>query len=277
MPEATGGTGAVIDLRSVAVRREGRTILGPLDWTVAPGERWALIGPNGSGKTTLLQVASTWLWPSSGSVAILGSAMGAVDARELRRHIGYAGSGLERAIPDDLPAIDVVMTARHGALAPWWHRYTTEDRDRAMAGLERFGVGELASRPFGVLSTGERRRVQIARALLPEPRLLLLDEPGSGLDLGARETLVEDLEALAGDPALEAIVIVSHHLEEIPRGFGHALVLASGLAVGAGPIGEVLTSRILSEAFGRPLVVEASGGRFFGRAARPARTSREPG
>jgi len=264
----TPGDEAVLRLDGVTVRRSGRSILGPLDWAVGRGERWVVFGPNGSGKTTLLQVASTYLWPSSGEVRVLGARIGDVDARELRERIGYAGSGLERAIGDDIDALDVVMTARHAALAPWWHRYSEADRDRAGRLLERLGVGDLASRAFGTLSTGERRRVQIARALMPDPSLLLLDEPGAGLDLGARESLVEDLAALAADPALAAIVLVSHHVEEIPAGFGHALVLGSGRAVASGPIAGALASEPLSAAFGRPLAVEHVDGRITARGVR---------
>lgn len=260
----------VLKLRGVTVRRAGRTILGPIDWTVRAGERWVVFGPNGSGKTTVLQVASTYLWPSTGSVEVLGETIGTVDARRLRETIGYAGSGLERAISDDVMALDVVMTARHAALAPWWHRYTDADRARATGLLERLGIGAFAERSFGTLSTGERRRVQIARALMPDPRLLLLDEPGAGLDLGARETLLVDLATLARDPALAAIVLVSHHVEEVPAGFGHGLVLAAGCAVAAGPIEMALASGPLSAAFGRPLVVERVAGRFAARGAEPA-------
>ncbi len=257
--------GDVLTLDGVAVRRSGREILGPIDWSVREGERWVVFGPNGSGKTTLLQVASTYLWPSSGTVTILGERIGAVDARQLRERIGYAGSGLERVLSDDVTALDLVMTARHAALGPWWHRYTRGDRERASGLLARLGVGQLADRAFGTLSTGERRRVQIARALMPDPRLLLLDEPGAGLDLGARESLIEDLATLAGDPSLRAIVLVSHHVEEIPAGFEHALVLGSGCAVAAGPIATALASGPLTTAFGRPLVVERANGRFTAR------------
>ncbi|MCI0583885.1 MAG: ATP-binding cassette domain-containing protein [Chloroflexi bacterium] len=262
------GGAEVLGLDSVTVRRSGRPMLGPLSWTVNAGERWVVFGPNGSGKTTLLQVASTYLWPSTGEVRVLGARIGDIDARQLRETIGYAGSALERAIGDDIEALDVVMTARHAALAPWWHRYTEADRDRAAGLLERLGVGSFSSRTFGTLSTGERRRVQIARALMPDPRLLLLDEPGAGLDLGARESLVEDLAALAGDPALAAIVLVSHHVEEIPTGFGHALVLGSGRAVSSGPLRTALASEPLSAAFGRPLAVEHLDGRITARGVR---------
>lgn len=266
MPDSS----AVLDLAGVTVRRSGRTILGPLDWRVERGERWAVIGPNGSGKTTLLHVCSTYLWPSTGSVSVLGKRIGEVDARTLRESIGYAGSRLETQIPDEITALDVVVTARHAALAPWWHRTTPEDRDRGRALLARLGVEAFAERAFGLLSTGERRRVQIARALMPDPALLLLDEPGAGLDIGAREALIDDLERLARDPSLAAIVLVSHHLEEIPLGFGWALVLGAGQAVAAGPIDGALTSDALSAAFERPLVVAHAGGRFTARGGRVA-------
>jgi len=259
----------VIELRGVSVRRGARTILGPLDWTVRHGERWVIVGPNGAGKTTLVQVASTYLWPTTGSVAILGSEIGTIDARTLREKIGYAGSALERAISDEVTALEVVMTARHAALGPWWHRYTDGDRARARSLLDRLGVGDLADHTMGILSTGERRRVQIGRALMPEPRLLILDEPAAGLDLGAREALIAALDSLAADPGLAAIVLVSHHLEEIPASFGSALVLGSGRAVASGPIAEVLASGPLSEAYGLPLVVERREGRYTARGTPP--------
>ena len=257
--------GAVLDLREVSVRRGGRTILGPLDWSVADGERWAIVGPNGAGKTTLLQVASTYLWPTSGSVRVLGRTIGEVDARTLRESIGYAGSGLERVIDDAVSAQDLVMTARHAALGPWWHRYTDEDRERARSLLDRLGVLAFAASPMGILSTGERRRVQIARALMPDPALLILDEPAAGLDLGAREALIATLDDLAADPALRAIVLVSHHLEEIPAGFGHALVIGEGRAIATGPIDLALAAGPLGEAFRLPLQVERREGRFTAR------------
>ncbi len=258
---------SVIAMEGVSVRRGGRTILGPLDWTVRHGERWAVVGPNGAGKTTLAQVASTYLWPTTGRVSVLGREIGAVDSRTLRESIGYAGSALERAIPDEVTALEVVMTARHAALGPWWHRYTDDDRDRARALLGRLGVAALADASMGILSTGERRRVQIARALMPEPPLLILDEPAAGLDLGAREALIAALGNLAADPALAAIVLVSHHLEEIPAGFRSALVLGGGHIVAAGEIGVALASEPLSQAFGLPLKVEQRDGRFTARGA----------
>ena len=252
----------ILRLTGVSVRRSGRTILGPLDWSVASGERWVVIGPNGSGKTTLAQVASTYLWPTTGLVEVLGGMIGRVDARELRRRIGYAGAGLEAAIDPSLSALDVVVTARHAALGPWWHTFTDADRLRAHRLLDEIGAGGLADRPFGLLSTGERRRVQIARALMPDPDVLILDEPGSSLDLGARETLVRDLARLADQPRPAAIVLVTHHLEEIPRGFEQALVLGAGRAIAAGPIRDSLTGPTLSAAFGLPIEVAVRAGRF---------------
>jgi iron complex transport system ATP-binding protein len=252
----------ILRLSGVSVRRGGRTLLGPIDWSIASGDRWVVIGPNGSGKTTLVHVASTYLWPTSGTVEVLGETIGRVDARELRRRVGYAGAGLEAAIDPALTALDVVVTARHAALGPWWHTYSDADRARAAELLSAIGVGELAGRAFGQLSTGERRRVQIARSLMPAPDLLILDEPGASLDLGAREALVRDLAGLAAAPTPSAIVLVTHHVEEIPAGFGHALVLSAGRAVAAGPIDDTLTGPVISEAFGLPISVERTNGRF---------------
>jgi len=257
-----GAAGPVIALAGVSVRRAGRTILGPIDWTVGTGERWVVIGPNGSGKTTLAQVASTNLWPSTGTVEVLGSIIGRIDARELRRRIGYASAIQEATFDPALSARDVVMTARHGALAPWWHAFDEADRTQAQSLLDRLGVGPLSDRPVGLLSTGERRRVQIARALMPDPELLILDEPAAGLDVGARETLVADLGRLAAMARPTAIVLVTHHVEEIPAGFGHALVLGAGRIAGAGSIDDVLGGPAPAAAFGVPLRIDRRDGRY---------------
>jgi len=257
----------IVRLSGVAVHRSGATILGPVDWTIHRGERWALLGPNGSGKTTLLQVAATVLWPSAGSVEVLGQRLGAVDARELRRRVGYASPALAMQMDPSLTAVELVMTARDAALAPWWHEYGEADRARAREMLDRLAVGELADRRFGTLSTGERQRVQIARALLPDPDLLLLDEPAAGLDLGAREALVASLGELAGAIRPAAVVLVTHHVEEIPAGTTHALLLRGGRSVSAGPVATALTATGLSEAFGMALRLDAGDdGRFHARA-----------
>jgi iron complex transport system ATP-binding protein len=260
-----GAEPPVLDLAGVSVIRGGRTILGPLDWTVRPGERWAVLGPNGSGKSTLLSIASTYLWPSRGTVRVLGAQLGDVDARELRRSIGYVAAFLAAQIDGDLAAIDVVMTARHAALAPWWHDFSAEDRARAAQLLDLMGCGGLADRTFATLSSGERQRLLIARTLMTQPSLVLLDEPAAGLDLGAREGLVARLTALAAAPVPAAMVLVTHHVEEIPAGFTHALVLAGGRAVVCGPIADAITADALTTAYGLPLEVDHRRGRFSAR------------
>ena len=257
----------VLRLDGVGVRRSGRWILSSIDWTVAAGDRWVVVGPNGAGKTTLLAVASTYLWPTSGTVQVLGEAVGRVDARELRRRLGYVSAALDERVDGDLPALEVVLSARDAALAPWWSRFDERDRERARAGLDRMGCADLAERTFGTLSSGERRRVAIARTLMTEPDLLLLDEPAAGLDLGAREALVERLAAVAAEPSPAAIVLVTHHLEEIPAGFTHALVLAGGRSIAAGPIGAALSAEALTAAYGLPLRLVTVDGRYHaGRA-----------
>ena len=250
------------------VRRAGRTILGPLDWSVRDGERWVVLGPNGSGKTTLLATIGLSFWPTAGSVDVLGARYGRVDSREVRRRIGAASSAIEGMFRLDLSPLTLVMTARHGATEPWWHVYTEDDRTRARDLLERLGLGLVADHEYGTLSAGERRRTSIARALMPDPDLLLLDEPAASLDLGARETLIEDLTILAAQPRPAAIVLVSHHVEEIPPGFTHALVLTAGVAVAAGPIDTALRSDVLSRAFGLPITVERRDGRVWARMTR---------
>ena len=255
----------IIELAGVSVRRADRTILGPLDWLVRAGERWVVLGANGSGKSTLLSVVDLSLWPTTGTVTVLGERYGRVDVREHRRRIGLAGSAVEASFRDDLTPVDLIMTARHAATEPWWHEYSAEDRRRAEDLAVRFGLGGVLGHPFGTLSAGERRRTSIARALMPEPDLLLLDEPTASLDLGARETLLRDLAGLAAEPSPTAIVLVSHHVEEIPPGFGHALVLRAGTVVADGPLGDVISDETLSAAYGMAIEVDRRGGRVTAR------------
>ncbi len=250
----------------MGVRRDGRWILDGIDWTVRGGERWAIVGPNGSGKTTLLRVASTYLWPSRGRVEVLGETIGRTDARELRRRIGYVSAALAADLDPELTAVDVVMTARHAALAPWWTKFSRADRARAIRMMARLGLAGLEARTFGSLSSGERGRVLIARTLMTEPELVLLDEPAAGLDLGAREDLLVRLAEMAAG-SVPAIALVTHHLEEIPAGFNRALVLTGGSIVTGGPIEEVLTGKQLSAVYGLALQVEGRAGRFSARAA----------
>jgi iron complex transport system ATP-binding protein len=259
----------VLRLAGVGVRRGSRWILAEIDWEIRPRERWIVVGPNGAGKTTLASIVGTYLWPTRGTVEVLGERIGSVDARELRRRIGYVSASLAGLVDGELTALDLVMSARDAALAPWWASFGASDRETALECLERMGVASLAGRTVGTLSSGERQRVLIARTLMSAPDLLILDEPAAGLDLGARETLVERLAALAGEPSPAAIVLVTHHLEEVPPGFHRALVLAGGRAVAAGPIEWALTAETLSEAYGMPLCVEVTDGRYTARRDRP--------
>jgi iron complex transport system ATP-binding protein len=257
----------ILRLRRVGVRRGPTWILADIDWTVAAGERWVVLGPNGAGKSTLVAVAATTLFPSSGAVHVLGAELGTIDARGLRARIGVASALLAGRLEPSQAARDVVATGRSGALAPWWYRFSDADLARADALLDRLGVGGLAGRTFGTLSTGERQRVLLARVLAPDPDLVLVDEPAAGLDLRAREELVDALGSMAAAVRPAAVVLVTHHLEEVPPGFGHALVLAGGRMIAAGPIGEVLTDAVLSAAYGIPLRVIRDGARWTGRRA----------
>jgi len=255
-------------LRFVAVdlERDGQCVLTGIDLEVGPGERWAVLGPNGSGKTTLFQLASGYLHPTRGRVEILGHRLGAVDVRRLRTRIGLVSAAVAKRLEPGLSAADVVMSARHGALEPWWHTYGEADRQRARDLLGAAGFAHLAERGFGVLSEGERQQVLLARCLMASPELLLLDEPAAGLDLGGRERLVGRLAALAADPTAPTTVLVTHHVEEIPPGFDHVALLRWGRLVAAGPTHETLCSETLTAAFGLPLEVAEAAGRFSARA-----------
>jgi iron complex transport system ATP-binding protein len=256
-----------ICLRGVGVVRDGAPILDAIDWEVRAEERWAVLGPNGSGKTTMLRVAGMQLWPTTGTVDVLGERYGRTDARVLRRRIGFVSQSMLRGLRPALSAHDIVLTGRFAALETWWHRYDDDDHRRAHELLTDAGVGEIGTRPFGVLSEGERQQVLIARALMGEPELLLLDEPAAGLDLGARERLVTRLADLAANPSTPPLVLVTHHTEEIPPGITHAALLRGGRIVCAGPANTVLTSRSVSECFDASVVVEARSGRWYARSA----------
>jgi iron complex transport system ATP-binding protein len=261
-----GGGGAVIALRSVGVRREGTVVLDEIDWSVRPAERWVILGPNGSGKTTLLTLAGARLWPTSGTVEILGARLGRVDVRTLRPRIALVSGSVTRQLRADLPARDVVVSGRYGALETWWHRYSDEDWAEADRLLGESGFAAIGSRPFGVISEGERQHVLLARALMSRPELLLLDEPAAGLDLGARERLVSRLGVLAADPNSPPMVLVTHHCEEIPRGFTHAGLVRQGRLVAAGPLEEVITSSLVSACFDIAVTVGQRDGRWWSRA-----------
>jgi iron complex transport system ATP-binding protein len=263
---AVGDDGPVIALHGVGVRRESTVVLDDVDWVVLPGERWVILGPNGSGKTTLLTLAGARLWPSSGSVEILGARLGRVDVRTLRPRISLVSGSVTRQLRADLPARDVVVSGRFGALETWWDTYSDQDWADADRLLAEAGFPSIGSRPFGVISEGERQHVLLARALMRRPELLLLDEPAAGLDLGARERLVSRLGVLAADPGSPPMVLVTHHCEEIPRGFTHAGLVRQGKLVASGPLPQVITSALVSDCFDVDVTVGQREGRWWSRA-----------
>ena len=257
----------VIAVDGASVVRSGNYLLRELTWRVELDERWVVLGPNGAGKTTLLNLAAARLHPSSGTVDVLGERLGRVDVHELRTRVGLSTAALADRLPLDELVHDVVVTAAWSVVGRFRERYDVVDEVRARALLDQLGVATLADRVYGTLSEGERKRVQIARALMTDPELLLLDEPAAGLDLGGREDLVSRLAELAYDPDAPALVLVTHHVEEIPPGFTHALLLREGSVVAQGLLGDTVTSEHLSKTFGIPLRVEQSAGRFTARAA----------
>ncbi|WP_092529611.1 ABC transporter ATP-binding protein [Amycolatopsis arida] len=252
-------------MAGVGVRRGGNALLADLDWSVELDERWVVLGPNGAGKTTLLRLAAAELHPTTGTVHLLGERLGRVDVFELRPRIGFTSAAINGRVPPDERVRDVVVSAGYAVLGRWRERYDSMDTERADELLGALGIKHLATRTFGTLSEGERKRTLIARALMTDPEMLLLDEPAAGLDLGGREDLVARLATLAQDPDAPAMVLVTHHVEEIPPGFTHALLLAEGRAVAAGLVDDVLTSENLSRTFGQDLLLERSGERFFAR------------
>ncbi|MGQ0832434.1 MAG: ABC transporter ATP-binding protein [Microthrixaceae bacterium] len=240
-------------MRDVRLVRDDAVLLDEITWNVGTHERWVVLGPNGSGKTSLLRIASMYVHPSSGCVAVDGEELGRTDVRALRARIGLASPAFGDLLRPAVTALEVVMMARVAALEPWWHRYDDEDRSRAAHLLERFGVGHVAARSMGSLSSGERQRVLLARAFSGDPAIVLLDEPTAGLDLGGREDVVTRLGAMAGDALAPPTVLVTHHVEEIPRGTTHVLLLRGGRITSAGPIEHVLDASSLSDTFGLPL------------------------
>jgi len=256
----------VLHLAQVSVLRDGATLLDRIDWDVSEGERWVVLGANGAGKTTLLQLASANLHPSRGTATILGETLGAVDVFELRPRIGLSSAALAERLPPSERVRDVVLTASYAMVGRWREVYEDVDSGRADELLGALGVAHLATRRFGTLSEGERKRVQIARALMTDPELMLLDEPAAGLDLGGREDLVRRLGLIALDEDAPALVLVTHHVEEIPPGFTHLLLLRGGRVVAGGPLEDTLTAAALGETFGISLQLSRSGQRWAARA-----------
>lgn len=258
-----------VTLRGVTVRREGVAVLDGIDWCVNRSERWVVLGPNGSGKTTMLQVAGARLWPTAGRVDVLGSELGRVDVRTLRPRVALVSGSVTRQLRADVSARDVVASGRYGALETWWHTYGAADWDKADMLLAEGGVAPIADRSFGVISEGERQQVLLARALMSDPELVLLDEPFAGLDLGARERLLLRLRALASDAGSPPVVLVTHHCEEIPPGFTHGGLMRAGRLIAAGPLEDVITSKQVSTCFDVAVTVGCNDGRWWSRAVSP--------
>ena len=256
----------VLELYQVSVRRADKIILGPIDFAISAGERWVVLGPNGAGKSTLLQILATRIFPTHGRVIVLDKEMGKVDLWELRNRIGICGTPISEDIPYEETVRDVVLTAAYAVLGRWNEAYDLWDESRAVALLTTFGVRDLADRAYGTLSDGEKKRVQISRALMADPELLLLDEPTAGLDLGGREDLLKRFSDFAADPLAPASILVTHHIEEIPAGTTHALILKDGKVAVSGPIAQVITSEHMSAVFDLPMEVRHEGFRFFARA-----------
>lgn len=256
----------VLSFADVSVVRDGNPILSSVNWTVDSSQRWVILGPNGAGKTTLLQLAAALIHPSRGTVQILDSPVGGVDLFELRPRIGFASTAMAKRIPAGERVLDVVLTAAYSVTGRWVEQYEELDLRRAQRVLAEWRLSHLEARRFGDLSDGEQKRVQIARSVMTDPELLLLDEPAASLDLGAREELLQLLGGYASAPEAPGMVLVTHHVEEIPPGFSHALLLSGGELVAAGDISAVLTSEQLSTAFGLDLDVHQDDGRFTARA-----------
>lgn len=256
----------VASITNAKVQRSGIDILGPITFTVSEGERWVILGPNGAGKSTLLKLLATEIFPTSGSVHLLGAQLGKIDIFELRTRIGVCGSMKHEQIPEDETVKDVVVTAAYAVLGRWNEAYDLWDESRAAALLTTFGVRTLADRFYGSLSDGEKKRVQIARALMIDPELLLLDEPTAGLDLGGREDLLTRFANFANDFRAPVTITVTHHIEEIPAGTTHALLLRNGKIAVSGPVEQVITTEHISAVFGLNIQVQQSAGRFFARA-----------
>ena len=256
----------VVHMSDVGVRRGTTHLLRGVDWSVELDERWVVLGANGAGKTTLLRLAAAELHPTTGQVHVLGERLGRVDVFELRTRIGFCSAALLARVPPREKVLDIVVSAGYAILGRWREDYEQLDTGRAQELCKSLGIAHLTDREFGTLSEGERKRTLIARALMTDPELLLLDEPAAGLDLGGREELVARLSDLAADPDAPAIVLVTHHVEEIPADFTHALLLRDGAVVAQGLVGDTVTAENLSKAFGLPLAVEHRAGRFTARA-----------
>jgi iron complex transport system ATP-binding protein len=262
--------GPAVEMREARVRIDGRTVLGPIDLEVGRGERWVLLGPNGGGKTTLLALAGARRQPSAGRVTVLGVTLGSADVRALHPRISPTSHVLAERMPPDLPVRTVVLTGKRATLSPWFQEFDAADERRAATLLERVGCGHLAARRFATASQGERQRVLLARALFSDPELLILDEPASGLDLPAREALIDALEAVGSPSWAPTTIVATHHLEEVPPSTTHAALLRDGRLVASGEVEGVLSPRSLEECFGIAMEVGRRGARWWASAGPPS-------
>ena len=260
---------SVLRLDDVSLHRGTTRILTHVTWSVDEGQYWVLLGPNGAGKTTIARIAAARLFPSAGTVEVLGERLGRVDISELHPRIGLCSSALARTVMGGESVLSVVLSASYGKVGVWREEYEDLDVERAGALLDAQGAPPLAPRPGGSLSSGERKRVEIARALMPDPELLVLDEPAAGLDVAGRELLLAALSEIIAAPGAPSMLLVTHHREEIPVGFTHALALREGMVTGTGPLGGVLTDEVMSDTFGLPLEVGADRGRYTARGRGP--------
>lgn len=252
----------VIDIHVEAFTRDETTILEDIRWGVMPGEHWAILGANGAGKSSLLSIVAGYEWPSRGRVAVLGEEYGKCDMRALKERIGWVSSALFTWLPARQPAREVVATGIHATIGNW-HELSEEDLAQAEAALDRIGAHTVKDKRYGVLSQGEKQRVMIARALITSPDLLILDEPCAGLDPGAREKLIGDLDRLCALHDGPTLLLVSHHVEEIPPHATHALLLKQGKAIASGPLPQVLTTDLISTLYDYPCRVGSGDGRYW--------------
>ena len=265
---------SVLRLSGVTVVRGTTTILDSISWNVQPSERWVVMGPNGAGKTTMMQVCTGYVYPSEGTAKILDQQLGLTNVRDLRSRIGISSAATAALLPPGETVIDAVITGAYGVSGRWREVYETMDRDRAMDMINQWGLAHLVDRRIGTLSEGERKRVQIARALMADPELLLLDEPAAGLDVAGREDLVSRLATLAADEMSPSLILVTHHVEEIPPNFTHALLMSNGRISAEGPINEIIKSEPMSDAFGVRLAVEKADDRWYAHGWKPSRGRR---
>jgi iron complex transport system ATP-binding protein len=256
--------GKWICLDEVSFVRRQRLILDRITWDIQPGDNWVVLGANGSGKTTLLQLLAGYLWPSQGKITVLGEAFGHIDLRELRKKIGWVGSFLEAQIPPSMAPLDLIVSGKYASIGIF-ESPKDQDYEQALALARKMKCGDILDLPYGVLSQGEKQRLLIARAVIHQPQLLILDEPCSGLDLVAREQLLETLDQLGGTPGGPALIFVTHHLQEIMPTFTHAFLLKEGRCLGQGRKEKILRSEFLTQAFGIPVEVNHAENRYWSR------------